>query len=286
MKQTGAIESIIHNADCIDVMRSMPSGFVDMVFADPPFNLNKKYRSYKDNISIDAYNDWTREWLEHSCRILKPSGNLLVYNLPRLLVHAASMLNRQEMVFRHWISWNSSGRPLGKTLQPAHYGILFYAKSGSSKFHDIRVPHKVCKRCRAYCRDYGGKEYRRHPFGHLASDVWDDIHRVRHSSRRIAAHPCQLPVHLIERIILMTTDENDIVFDPFAGGGSAAVAAKQMGRKYIGSEIDKEYREMAQAKLQSAQPVKLNGVHVSMHGGELISVRDMDISALQGVLSK
>ena len=59
----------------------------------------------------------------------------------------------------------------------------------------------------------------RHTFGYQVSDVWDDIHRVRHNSRRISSHPCQLPIHLIERMILMTTDENDIVFDPFAGSG-------------------------------------------------------------------
>ena len=265
----------IHNVDCIELMRSMPSNSVSVVFADPPFNLSKKYLSYKDNLPYQEYINWTQEWVAEACRILKPNGSIFVYNIPKLLVDTAAILNDYAH-FRHWIAWNSNGQPLGKTLQPAHYGILFYTKSKSGKFYDVRAPHKTCRLCKKFLKDYGGKEYLRHPFGYQVSDVWDDIHRVRHNSKRIDAHPCQLPVHLLERIFLMTTDENDIVFDPFCGGGSAAVAAKQMGRKYIGADIDKYYCSVARNKFNSSKPVMEYGCYVSIHLRKIVSIRAVD----------
>lgn len=104
-----------HNLDCVELMRSMPDESVGMVFADPPFNLNKKYASYKDNIPFAQYMAWTGEWLEEACRILKPDGSLFVYNIPKLLTYTAAMLN-DLAEFRHWIAWNSNGQPLGKTM--------------------------------------------------------------------------------------------------------------------------------------------------------------------------
>lgn len=266
----------VHNTDCIKLMSSMRTGSVSMIFADPPFNLKKKYSSYRDNLPFRDYMDWTQIWLEEACRVLKQDGSIFVYNIPRLLTHTSCILNEMAE-FRHWIAWNSNGQPLGKTLQPAHYGILFYTKSRASKFYDVRAPHKTCRSCDKYLKDYGGKEHLRHKFGYQISDVWDDIHRVRHSSKRIAAHPCQLPVHLVERMILMTTDENDIVLDPFCGGGSAAVAAKQMGRRYIGAETDPGYCAVAQKKMNMARQVKSNGVYVSKHLNKVVSIRDVDL---------
>ena len=266
----------VHNRDCIELMLSMPSDSVNMIFADPPFNLRKKYKSYKDNLSFDEYMEWTEKWLKEACRILKPDGSLFVYNIPKLLIRTAPILN-QYAEFRHWIAWNSNGQPLGKTLQPAHYGILFYTKTKNSKFYDVRSPHKVCRSCKEYLKDYGGKKHLRHRFGYQISDVWDDIHRVRHNSKRIDHHPCQLPVYLIERMILMTTDEKDIVVDPFCGGGSAAVASKQMGRRYIGTEIDKDYCLSARQKMHKATPVKNRDAYVSMHLNKVVSMRDIDL---------
>ncbi len=267
--------SVVH-ADCIETMNSLPEQSAQLVFADPPFNLNKNYNSYKDNLPLDEYLSWTREWIEASLRILKDDGSLLIYNIPRLLIHTTSILN-ELAVFRHWIAWNSTGKPLGKTLQPAHYGILFYTKTKNNKFFDVRAPHKECRKCKAFLKDYGGKEHLRHPFGYQISDVWDDIHRIRHASKRINDHPCQLPVHLIERAILMTTDPGDLVVDPFCGGGSGAVAAKQLGREFIGAEIDQYYQETSQDKLNIAEPTKFGDVFVSFHLRKIVSIRDCDI---------
>lgn len=266
----------IHHTGCLALMASMPDDCVNCVFADPPFNLNKKYTQYKDNLPFQQYMAWTKEWIAESCRILKPDGSIFVYNIPKLLVHTAPILN-DYAEFKHWIVWDANGRPLGKTLQPSHYGILFYTKTAKGKFYDVRAPHKKCRSCKAYLKDYGGKEYLRHAFGHQISDVWSDIHRVRHASNRIKNHPCQLPVHLLERLILMTTDENDIVMDLFAGGGSAAIAAKQMGRKYLGAEIDDNYCRIANSRLDAARPVQRDGVYCSIHLNQIVSVRAIDL---------
>ncbi len=219
---------------------------------------------------------WTKSWLVECSRVLRCDGTFFLYNIPKLLSHTTPILN-EILEFRHWIAWNSNGQPLGKTLQPAHYGILFYSKTKDSKFYDIRAPHVKCAKCNSYLKDYGGKAHLRHPFGYQISDVWSDIHRVRHSSKRISDHPCQLPVHLIERLILMTTDENDIVFDPFCGGGSAAVATKQMGRRYIGAEIDSDYTSVANEKYNNAtKVVGMFGEYLSIHLGKIVSMRNID----------
>ena len=261
------------NMDCLDMMASIRGNSVDMVFADPPFNLGKKYNSYDDSMPLDEYLEWTDKWLGEAMRILKPTGSIFVYNIPRLLVRTTPLLLKRAH-FRHWIAWNSNGQPLGKTLQPAHYGILFFSKSKNSKFFDVRAPHKICRKCKTYLKDYGGKSHLRHNFGPLISDVWDDIHRIRHNIRRIEGHPCQLPVPLIERMILMTTDPDDYVVDLFCGGGSAGVAAIQMGRKYLGAEIDQIYSKMSAKKIQEAKPVKQNGEFVSVYLKKIYSVRD------------
>lgn len=266
----------VHHKDCIEVMSSMEDASVNMIFADPPFNLKKNYNTYKDNLEFSEYMSWTKTWLIECARILRNDGSLFLYNIPKLLTYTAPILN-DLLEFRHWIAWNSNGQPLGKTLQPAHYGILFYTKNRESKFYDIRTPHARCGKCNSFLKDYGGKEHLRHPFGYQVSDVWSDIHRVRHRSKRISNHPCQLPVHLIERLILMTTDEDDVVFDPFCGSGSASVAAKQMGRKYIGTEIDNEYARIANEKYELASEVKgSDGEYVSIHLNRVISMRNVD----------
>ena len=277
-KKTGIRDLLndVHCRDCLELMRAMPAESVNMIFADPPFNLNKKYSSYKDKLPMEEYMAWTGEWLAAACRLLTPDGSIFVYNIPKLLVRTAPILD-ELAEFKHWIAWNANGRPLGKTLQPAHYGILFYTKGRAAKFYDVRAPHATCRACGEYAKDYGGKKHLRHPFGRQISDVWDDIHRVRHASKRVSSHPCQLPAHLIERMILMTTDEGDIVFDPFCGGGSAAVAARKMGRNYIGTEMDPGYCAAARAKLKETKPAKTNGAFASVHLGKVVSIRAADL---------
>jgi len=266
--------------DAIEIMKKIPNNSIDMTFADPPFNLGKKYNHYKDKKELDEYIEWCKLWLKEMVRITKPTGSIFVHNIPRWLIYYASFLN-EIAYFRHWIAWNAMGAPLGKTLLPNHYGILWYTKEiNDFKFYDIRGQHPRCRKCKFILQDYGGKKDQIHPFGPLISDVWTDIHRIRHKKRR-DEHPCQLPVPLLERLILMTTDEGDIVLDPFIGTGTTAVAAKKLGRNFIAIDIDPKYIEITEKNLAEAKPTKINGCFVSMFLGKVITIRQKDWDELQ-----
>jgi len=267
--------------DCLEVMRKIPDDSVDVTFADPPFNLKKKYGSYYDKHEVQEYLFWCKEWLNEMVRITKPTGSIFVHNIPKWLIYLGSYLN-EIAIFRHWIAWDAMGSPLGKTLLPNHYGVLYYVKSDEFKFYDIRMFHKRCRNCHYVLQDYGGKKNQMHQFGPLVSDVWTDIHRIRHKKRR-DEHPCQLPIHLLERLLLMSSAEGNIILDPFIGTGTTAIAAKKLGRRFIGIDIDLKYVEITNKKLVEAEPTVINGCYVSNFLDNVITVRDKDWDKIKDV---
>ncbi|MGI0141247.1 MAG: DNA-methyltransferase [Candidatus Micrarchaeales archaeon] len=271
------MENQIILGDSISLMRKMSENCVDMVFIDPPYNLRKKYSNYKDELTEKEYIAWCNEWLSECIRILKPSGSLFVINIPKWLIHHACHLNTLA-VFRHWIAWDALGSPTNSKLLPAHYGILWYTKTSNSKTFIVRVPHQRDRKGDLLA-DWGGKKDLLHPYGKVASDIWNDIHRIRHKVRR-NAHPCQLPPHLVERMILSTTDEGDIIFDPMVGTGTTAVAAKRMGRKYIGIDVDEKYVKIAKENVEASEPTMLGGKYVSLYLNKVITIRQKDYDAV------
>ncbi|MCL0094628.1 site-specific DNA-methyltransferase [Dehalococcoidales bacterium] len=272
----------ITEGDAIEVMKGIPANSIDLTFADPPFNLNKSYEHYEDDKETKDYLEWCKEWLAQMVRITKPTGSIFVHNIPKWLTYFASYLNEMAH-FKHWIAWDAMGAPLGKTLLPNHYGTLWYVKSKDFKFYDIRMPHSRCRECEAILKDYGGKKELIHPFGTLVSDMWTDMHRIRHKKRR-DEHPCQLPIHLLERLILMTTDENDIVLDPFIGTGTTAIAAKRLGRRFVGIDIDAEYVKISREKLEGVTPTIVNGCYISVFLDKVITIRDKDYKKVEPYL--
>ena len=262
--------------DCLEILKKIPDNSVDMTFADPPFNLKKKYNGYKDSKEFHEYLEWSKQWIYEMVRITKPTGSIFIHNIPKWLTYYAAFLN-EVAHFKHWIAWDAPTAPMGKSLQPSHYGILYYVKDlKKAKFYEIRYPHKRCRKCKYLLKDYGGKKTSLHPFGPLVSDVWSDIHRIKHNKYR-DEHPCQLPIHLLERIILMSTDENDIVLDPFVGTGTSVIAAKRLGRQSIGIDIDKKYVNITRNKLSKETPnSKIGNVWVSFYLDEIVTIRDKD----------
>ena len=264
----------IYQGDCLELFKNIPDNSVDMTFADPPFNLGKKYNSYKDNLKFEEYLNWCEKWISEMVRVTKPTGAIFVHNIPKWLTYFSNILNKKA-IFKHWIAWEAPTAPMGKTLQPSHYGILFYVKSKDFKFYEIRHPHKRDRKG-ILLKDYGGKKNKIHPFGPLVSDVWTDIHRIKHSRKR-DPHPCQLPIHLLERLILMITDENDIVLDPFMGTGTTAIAAKRLGRNYIGFELDEQYIEIVNEKLKNTKSnSKIDNFWVSFYLKKIVTIRNKD----------
>jgi len=270
----------IIQGDCLEIMRNIPDETVDIAFADPPFNLNKKYNGYKDNKQDEVYLAWCKHWISEMVRVTKPTGSIFVHNIPKWLTYYAGFLN--EIVhFKHWVAWDAPSGPMGKSLQPSHYGILYYVKNiNENKFYEVRYPHKRCRKCGYLLKDYGGKKDMLHPFGPLVSDLWTDIHRIKHDKYR-DEHPCQLPAHLLERIILMSTDENDIVLDPFVGAGTSAIAAKRLGRRFIGIDIDEEYVNITREKLaRESADSKIGKIWTSFYLERPVTVRDADWDSL------
>lgn len=266
----------IHHGDCLELFKNIPDNSVDVTFADPPFNLKKNYSSYSDSLEFQEYLNWCEKWISEMVRVTKPTGSIFVHNIPKWLTYYASFLNKLAH-FKHWIAWDAPTAPMGKTLQPAHYGILFYTKKEKgAKIYELRHPHKRDRKLGYLLKDYGGKKDGLHPFGPLVSDVWTDIHRIKHNTKR-DPHPCQLPIHLMDRIILMTTDEGDIVLDPFSGTGTTAISAKRLGRKFIGFELDKTYIEISKEKLARTEPnFKIGESWVSFYLGEIVTIRNID----------
>lgn len=266
----------IIQGDCLEVMQDVPDESIDVAFADPPFNLGKKYSEYRDNREFDAYLEWCEKWIYEMVRVVKSTGSIFVHNIPKWLTYYANFLNRTAY-FKHWIAWDAPTSPMGKSLQPAQYGILYYVRNlKQSKFYEVRYPHKRCRKCLYLLKDYGGKKARLHPFGPLVSDVWTDIHRIKHNKYR-DRHPCQLPIHLLERVILMSSDENDIILDPFVGTGTTVIAAKRLGRRFIGIDIDEKYVNITRDKLsKESSNSEIDGIWVSLYLDEVVTIRDKD----------
>lgn len=266
----------IIKGDCVEVLKAIPDNSVDMTFADPPFNLQKKYNGYKDSLEFKDYLEWCDLWIKEMVRVTKPTGSIFVHNIPKWLSFYVTHLNEYAN-FKHWIAWDAPTAPMGKSLQPAHYGILYYVKDAKkTKIFEIRMPHERDRKSKYLRKDYGGKKSGLHPFGPLVSDVWTDIHRIKHNKYR-NDHPCQLPIPLLERLILMTTDEGDIVLDPFVGTGTTAVAAKRLGRNYIGIELDNKYVNICEENLRLVtRKSKIGEAWVSIHLGEVRTIREVD----------
>jgi DNA modification methylase len=250
----------VHLGDCIPFLGRIatqhPEGVFDLAFADPPYNLAKNYTVYADELADQNYLDWCNQWLDGMARTLKPGGSLFVLNLPKWAMHHAAFLN-QRLDFRHWIAWDALSDPRGK-LMPAHYALLYYTKPGAKPVFnysdlatkpdfEIVTPPDAPKYClrtacvrnrKSFCDDDKVE----------LSDIWFDIHRIKHKRDR-DAHPCQLPEKLMERIIRLTTNPGGLVFDPFCGAGTTAIAARKLGRHFLTTECDPKYVRITNEKL-------------------------------------
>ncbi|MBI4648034.1 MAG: site-specific DNA-methyltransferase [Bacteroidia bacterium] len=271
----------IYQGDCLELFKNILDNSIDITFADPPFNLKKNYTSYDDSLEFQEYLNWCEKWIFEMVRVTKPTGSIFLHNIPKWLTYYATYLNKFAH-FKHWISWDAPTAPMGKSLQPAHYGILFYTKKEKgAKIYELRHPHKRDRKQGYLLKDYGGKKDGLHPFGPLISDVWTDIHRIKHNTKR-NPHPCQLPIHLMDRLILMTTEQNDIVLDPFSGTGTTAISAKRLGRRYIGFELDNNYVEISEQRLSKTLPnFKLGENWVSFYLNDIVTIKDIDWNELK-----
>jgi site-specific DNA-methyltransferase (adenine-specific) len=229
----------LFEGDCLQVLRGLDADSVDLAFADPPFNLGKKYTSKIDDSIEDAdYLRWCRSWLDEMIRVLKPGGSLFVWNLPKWNLPLGAYLG-ERLTFRHWISVDIKySLPIASRLYPSHYALLYFVKGKKATiFHPDRLPVPCCRHCGGELRDYGGYKDKMNPKGVNLSDVWTDIPPVRHAKYK-KRDANGLALKLMDRIVSMASDPGSLVLDPFGGSGTTYIAAELTGRRWIGSELD------------------------------------------------
>lgn len=228
---------ILFNDNCLNILKHIKDESVHCVFADPPFNLNKDYgMNISDNLGQNDYLEWSYEWLNECVRVLVPGGSLFTYNIPKWLIYMGHFL-MDKMVFRNWIALTMKNTyPRGKTLYPAHYGLLYFTKGEPRIVNKLRVPIPVCRHCGKELKDYGGHRDKLHEGGLNLTDFWEDTSPVRHNKfkTRVAN---ELKPMIPERAVLISTIPGDIVLDPFGGGGTTYQVAEKNHRNWIGIEI-------------------------------------------------
>lgn len=228
----------LYNGDCLELFKLVSNESVDSIFADPPFNLDKEYdEGVNDKSSFSEYLNWYYKWIDECIRVLKPGGSLFIYNIPKWNTYLSGYLNN-KLNFRNWITVDMKfGLPIQNRLYPANYSLLYYVKGDKPKvFNTQRIPLQTCPHCVKEIKDYGGYKSKMNPNGVTLSDVWSDIYPVRHSSSKNRKFN-ELSVKLLDRIISMSTNEGDVVLDPFGGSGTTFAVSELLGRKWIGFEM-------------------------------------------------
>ncbi len=246
--------NIILQGDSLEHLQTIPNNSIDFIFTDPPYNLGKKYNTYNDSLEIQTYFEWCDQWLSELARVLKPGRTLAVLNIPlwsiRHFLHLETILT-----FQNWIAWDALSFPVRK-IMPAHYTILTFSKGeprpqpGLTDPAPEATPQILSPLAEGFCLRKNCIKARKvtaiNDRGQL-TDLWWDIHRLKHNSRRVD-HPTQLPPNLLYRLISIFTQPNEIVLDCFNGAGTTTLAAHQLGRQYIGIEKSEKYCTIARQR--------------------------------------
>lgn len=254
--------------DCIELLAKVPAGSVDLVFADPPFNIGYEYDVYHDKRAATDYLKWTEKWLAAANRVLSPTGSFFLAIGDEFVAEHKVRLDDLGLAMRNWIVWHYTfGVNCTKKFNRSHAHILYYAKNEKQFTFNpegIRVPS---------ARQTTYADSRANPVGKLPDDTWvlrpqeTDRHfqpesdtwfvsRVCGTFKERTGHPCQMPEAVLERIIRVATNENDVVLDPFAGSGTTLAVAKKLGRRYLGCELSEEYAKGVRERLDA---IRFNG---------------------------
>lgn len=251
------INQVLHG-DCLERLREVPDDSIDFVFADPPYNLGKNYVGYSDDLGIREYFNWCDQWIAELARVLKPGRTLTLLNIPLGAIRHFLFMD-SILRFQNWIVWDALAFPV-RLIMPAHYAILAFSKGesralpgliGEADPTDVQSAPNTFKTLKPLALGFclrsgcvGSRQVTRMDDRGPLTDLWWDIHRLKHNTRRVD-HPTQLPPHLMYRLIAIFTKRGEIVLDCFNGAGTTTLAAHQMGRRYVGIEKSKKYCDMA-----------------------------------------
>lgn len=255
--------------DTFEILKSMPSESVDLLVVDPPYNLSKNYHGNKFNkTNSQSYLDYTKEWLTDCKRIMKKNATIYVCCDWESSLLIGSIMNELFNV-QNRITWQrEKGRGALSNWKNSMEDIWFATKSKEYTFNVDKVmnrrrviaPYKVEGKPKDWEETENGNFRNTYP-----SNFWDDISIPYWSMPENTEHPTQKPEKLIAKLILASSNENDIVFDPFLGSGTTSVVAKKLNRRYIGIEQNPRYCGWAEYRLEIADKDKdiqgyVNGV--------------------------
>lgn len=245
----------IFNEDCIDGMAKLDDCSVDLIIADPPYNLNKNFGQWDEAKNKDNWLPWSKLWLDQCKRVLKPNGSIFVYGIHHHLCWLQCYMYELELKYRRQIIWYYENGFSGykNTLQAHYEPLLWFSKSDEYTYNPIREPYKSADRLK-YKVTKNGKVWTPHPDGRLAGDVWQfpTLAGRRFRDEKVD-HPTQKPLSISRRIVKHFSNEGDTVLVPFAGSGSECVAAKELARDYIGFELNPDYIKIASMRLDNTQ---------------------------------
>ena len=235
----------VYLGDCINIMGEFSSESIDLIFADPPFNIGIKYDNYSDNKSYDNYYEWSEKWIKETLRILKPYGSIYIAIGDEFAAEINIILKKTGYHFRNWIIWYYTfGQNQKKKFNRSHTHILYFTKHKENftfNADEIRIPS---------ARQLIYNDKRANPKGKIPDDVWQFSRICGTFKERVGEHPCQMPEILIERIIRTSSSKGDIVLDPFGGTGTTAMVAKKLKRDYITIDMSEKYVEVIQKRLE------------------------------------
>lgn len=264
--QTALPLDTILAGDCIDVMNSLPEGSVDLIFADPPYNLQLRGDLHRpDNSKVDAVdNDWdqfssfaaydefSRAWLKAARRILKPNGAIWVIGSYHNIFRVGTALQDAGFWILNDVIWRKSN-PMpnfrGKRLTNAHETMIWAGKSDASKY---TFNYEALKELNE------GIQMR----SDWVLPICNGNERLKNAEGQ-KAHPTQKPESLLHRILVGSTKPGDVILDPFFGTGTTGAVAKKLGRHFIGVEREAEYREVAEKRIANTRRYDRSSLEVT-----------------------
>ncbi len=246
--------------DAFEILRNLPAQKFDLIFADPPYNLTKTFGEHSfRQTSVEDYEVWLDSWLKLTARLLKPSGSIYICGDWRSS-SAIERVGSKYFVPRNRITWErEKGRGAARNWKNASEDIWFFTASDEYVFNleSVKTKRKVLA---PYTENGKPKDWEKSDNGNFRltapSNLWTDLTVPFWSMSENTAHPTQKPEKLLAKIILASTNENDLILDPFAGSGTTAVAAKKLNRNFVAVEADENFCLLAEKRLNSAETDK------------------------------
>jgi site-specific DNA-methyltransferase (adenine-specific) len=253
--------------DSLKWLVSLESESIDLVFADPPYNIKKA--DWDDFESQEVYIAWSLRWVTEAARILKPSGSLYICGFSEILADLKHPASRYFHSCR-WLIWSYRNKAnLGQDWGRSHESILHLRKSSefSLRLDAVRIPYgnhtlKYPLHPQAETSNFGHGKPREddwfpHPLGAKPKDVFE-IPTTCNGMGEKTPHPTQKPEELLRKLILAASDEGQTVIDPFSGSGTTLVVAEQLKRCWLGCDLNLEYNQWAINRIEGVRRLSIN----------------------------